>query len=380
MKRGWFLAALIALPGIARAQDCPSGDMDGCVADALEAADDEATAAEARARLQGWCEDGGEAEACWGLAHLLARGQGGDPDDARAGELFTRGCDGGHGKSCLELGIRAERAEDGEAGLRTSIPFFERACRAAYGRGCEYAADNLLHVDAGEDAIRRGVELFGRACELDGGARACGLAAVYRRGLDAEPRAPDETNDALRAECEGGSMEACDRVGARLLVGHALERSISEGIALLRRACAGGLPRACYRLGRAFDAGLGVERSETHARALLGHACEAGHAAACGARASLEPDAARRERLLARACEGGDGAPCVQLAAPDYEAERHAEAYPRLERACAAGHAIACRFQGIMLYYGRGTAADPARGGRLVGDACAMGDGGACPQ
>ncbi|GAB5541157.1 MAG: hypothetical protein SangKO_009170 [Sandaracinaceae bacterium] len=379
MTRALVVAALVVLPGVASAQGCPDEDPARCVSEALDAAGEEATAAEARARLESWCE-GGEREACWGFAHLLARGQGGDADEARAEAIWTRSCDAEHGGSCLQLGVRAERAGEGQEGLRASIPFFERACRAAHGRGCEYAADNLLLLDPGPDAAQRGAELFGRACQLDHGARACGLAAVYRRAIEAEPSAADDTNGALERECEGGSMEACDRVGARLLVGHALERSPSEGIALLRRACAGGLPRACYRLGRAFEAGLGVERSEVHARALLDHACEGGHAAACGALASLEPEGAQRRRLLVRACEGGDPDPCVQLAAPDYEAERDAAAYPRLERACAAGHAVACRFQGIMLYSGRGVAADPGTGGRLFHDACAMGDGGACPR
>ena len=74
----------------------------------------------------------GAARACTVLGTLTIDGRGTAKDEARALELYTRGCDGGDGHGCESLAFTLERAgNEAEAFAR-----YERACELKSARGC----------------------------------------------------------------------------------------------------------------------------------------------------------------------------------------------------------------------------------------------------
>lgn len=382
-----LMVTTLSTAGIGRAQSpdaargpgsCPTAEHEQCVIRAMEEAQAESTAEHGRATLDAFCQTD-RSDACWGFANMLLHGTGGPSDEGRALTIWRRECDRGHGESCLSLGLRAEQRDEGDGGMRASIPWFEEACRARLPRGCDYAADNLLTVEHTIQAMTRGAESLAQSCELEPTARACGLARVYARAVAATAPGPSEVN-AERWRCDDGDLEACDSLGARLVVTLGQSLFLREGVERLRMACRGGLGRSCFRLGRMFAVGLGVAPNEQHARALFAHACEGGYERSCAELATPLPDGERRSQLLERACGGGDPAACFERGRQDFQRNAFEDAYPWIERACSAGYATACGRQAMMLFRGDGVAVDQPRGRRLQIDACAMGDGGACPE
>jgi TPR repeat protein len=98
-------------------------------------------------------------------------------------------------------------------------------------------------------------------------------------------------------------------------------------------------------------------------------------------------DAANLDECKAQ-CEKGDGRSCYNAAANRLDRkmnaaatktdDREKEAFPFLEKSCAAGYAAGCADLGYSVQYGRGTERNRDKAEQLLTKGCSMGDSVAC--
>jgi TPR repeat protein len=186
--------------------------------------------------------------------------------------------------------------------------------------------------------------------------------------------------------CGEGKAVACHVAAEAYERGAGVAASSERAVELYLRACDGEFPWACYRLG---------ELDPKRFRALYRHAlandeksCSGDAADACarvgllyregrGVKRNLD----RAERFLKTACKGGEETSCAHVAMIYLETGRTArseEAADLLERACKNATPWACLELGRRLLRGDGVPADPARGERVLRDACGADQHEAC--
>jgi hypothetical protein len=100
-------------------------------------------------------------------------------------------------------------------------------------------------------------------------------------GLDPKEETVSCGNKRLAASCEGGEMEACNKLGWRYLMGRGLPRDPAQAARLFERGCKAGLPKGCFNLGTQLLHGDGVPKDATRGASLIRQACNDGFEAAC---------------------------------------------------------------------------------------------------
>jgi uncharacterized protein len=306
------------------AKACAQRDPEGCYQLARAWGDEASRVANYRIAC-----DGGHAQACNNLAYRYERGEGVEPDPARARSLYQRGCDGGSAMACSNLGVSVKDGIGGPKDVARAAALFRSACDAGHPAACTYLG--LLH-ESGEGAPRDlGVarHLYGLACGGDHG------QACNQLGLLSDD--PFHARALFKKSCDFGYANGCTNLGRSLLesgspsyaeAAELFDRACREQdreacdelvvtIAQAKRACA---RRAadCYHLGHSTERGIGVPADETAAGKLYQRACQTGFPPACTALGHLH--------------ERGAGVPL--------DAKRALELYTQ---ACARKHARGCR-------------------------------------
>lgn len=123
---------------------CRAGDANACTnfAAGLLRLEREDADVCARAVFERTCE-AGEYYGCGMLGGMLARGEGGAEDDARAVTVLEADCAAGHSFACTELGLARHRGEIGDVDDGAALDWLDRACEID-GRGCELARELRL--------------------------------------------------------------------------------------------------------------------------------------------------------------------------------------------------------------------------------------------
>lgn len=156
---------------------------------------------------------------------------------------------------------------------------------------------------------------------------------------------PDDPRELKRLCAEEDDVDACARLGTRMLTGEGMVRHVSRGLRLVVDACARGQLDGCNVAGVAFQQGVGTSIDLRAAAEAFEQACNAGHVDACWNLGHMFLDQGEREAALGafiRDCENGGVDSCRYAADLYLEFARELEAYALLEAACRRELAGAC--------------------------------------
>jgi len=257
---------------------CYGGDAQVCYGLVVTVMSDEPVAAVARSVADRGCSLG-EPNSCAALAHLLARGQGGVQDTARAIPLWQRSCEQKIARSCHDLGVSYAQGN--------GVPADDAEAARLYIRACEL--DPTECTDAGVRLIRgwgvpadapRGFAMLERGCAVPRSDACSQLAEqlIKRAKGDDLKRAPP----LLAKSCEMDAPHACVDLGVAYAGGTlGLAADETKAMAAFRRAadlfgreCSGGIGRSCAFLAGLYRRGLGVAEDAARAESLEKKACE----------------------------------------------------------------------------------------------------------
>lgn len=189
----------------------------------------------------------GEMRGCQVMGSLLHNGAMGlAQDDAKAVELWTKGCDAGHGRSCLFLA----RAHEFAWGLKAShakwSEYAEKACALNELEACSDIAWTLVDQKKPDDT--RAAELWKKGCDAGNQVACRGLGWAHETGRgvvkdEAKARA------LMQKSCDSGVVWACGNLGWYLQEGMGGPQDKAGAKPLLDKACKDGMDFACEKLG-----------------------------------------------------------------------------------------------------------------------------------
>lgn len=299
------LLSILAIPALARAQDC------GALSDPCRT---------------------GDAAACAREANHARFGRPADPPRARCAD--ARACELGNGASCVRLGQDYARGEGVGRDRAEAERLYARACELDHGTGCG-ALSNLLRdaaagapPDPAQDA--RQLAALGRACALGGGMYCHSLLEVLRGQRLPEAQEQPLVAD-LRQACRRPEEHVCEHLRVR------------DALASAESSCRRGRAASCNAAGSAHAAGIDVARDTTRAAELWDRGCAGRDGLSC-----------LRRLELGRAAEGAvplpDADDFTRRALPALEATCRGRARVRDEpeaaqRACEAAAEI--RWSGL---------------------------------
>jgi TPR repeat protein len=396
---------------------CTDDELNGCVNLAWARLEGElglaADPAQAFAEFERLCADASPA-GCYGAGFTYQRGQGTEPDFAKARARFDWACDHEYLTGCTDLAMMTilEQGSADEHGPKHASEAFaelERMCGRGDDKACYELGVLFGRGEKVERDLARAEALFTQLCEHDGANACVMLGRLHHNTIDQHDKA---LASYLKA-CDSRSMEGCFSAASLL----AMEPSIKDeprARALTEKACAGKHPSACEQLAWMLERGFGGPVDVAGARTVYQSSCDAGAHAACLrlARSYLgEPDTraqglARLDALCMQAkpppeqpsagetasgtkqprerkseTETGISA-CSELArhysARDPEVRDLGKARTYYERGCALEDGYSCVILGGDLLDGREFEPDPAQGLALLERACKLEQRSAC--
>lgn len=225
---------------------------------------------------------------------------------------------------------RAEKVSGETAFLGTQCePGLVFECEPLCMRGdmdaCQEAGLGYLAGTTVSQDLKRARLLLDRAC-ASGRALACSAYAKMSADAQGVNLTPERETTLLQLGCDRGDVNACWRVGKRLLdaveQGSATSDQAQSAHALLGTACDAGEVNACLELGLSAKSGRGgFPRDLRTSAKWLGQACAGDVGAACYELATLQaqPGSILADPIRARqnydaACKLRTGAACAALA------------------------------------------------------------------
>ncbi|MEZ4269623.1 MAG: hypothetical protein R3F39_24960 [Myxococcota bacterium] len=337
--------------------------------------------ASGEAALRTGCHKG-SCDACW----LLLTGREGAPAvrDAELGKRALDVC----GKGCKHLRARLVAERAGRQAAESDEPYYASITPWLRGES-ECALVARIHGDglAGEADPKKAAAEWMATCEAgDGDACMDTVRAVLGGGMDSASLRKAEALLAKRCAASASMEERRDC-------------SLYGQLPSLRRTrarCAGGLDAACADAGEML---LSAEARDD-ALVLLEPACGRSDWRSCelAVRAArdrkppvpaLQARAMAMEQRLEAACDADDALACRYLGqtlTPFYESSERKErgqalrkrSDAMLEKACTDGSVAACSVWGQALYHGWSIPKDPERASTVLDKACQDGAAEAC--
>lgn len=97
------------------------------------------------AKLFGKACHGGNAESCYNLGILYAKGRGVKQNDTQAAKLYEQACNGGDAAGCYNLGVSYHNGEGKQKNFSAAKKHYGKACDLGNQDGCElYKAFNMF--------------------------------------------------------------------------------------------------------------------------------------------------------------------------------------------------------------------------------------------
>jgi TPR repeat protein len=187
--------------------------------------------------------DLGDGDGCRRLGHTEFEGLGTPKDEAKALEIFKKGCGLSSLKACRgAAGLLIDRTPRDVEG---AMPFVEKLCNAKYPEGCFLLG--VLLFDAKKDWARS-LGYFDAECEN---------AKSGFRGT------------------------ACNYAGVITADGNGMPKDVKRGMAYYAKACDLDDANGCKNAGVRYQKGAGVPRDAKKASELFAKACKLGKQDAC---------------------------------------------------------------------------------------------------
>lgn len=204
------------------------------------------------------------------------------------------------------------------------------------------------------------------------------------------PPAERQAHTLARA-CEGGDVEACDRLGAAYWSGYGVAQHRFHALSLWEYTCARGIGSACEQAADVYADGKLLRPNPERVDALLERGCAADRATACTRLGALAmtgrtstPNPRRAVKLWRKACSGGDADGCRQLALATIEGRGTSQdpeaGIALLVGACDAKSAEACRQLAGFHRAGIFVPKSEAEAEKAELRACEFGDGTSCTE
>lgn len=309
--------------------------------------------------------DRGELSECYFLADARERGTGTAVDSGAASKGYEDICKRSAQALCwVHLSWRLRGGDISHAEeVRASL---QKLCDGKHPAACEWLAYMYERGIGGERDLKRARDLYGWACGPGGDSSACESLGWLDWGQGRKREAVDR----LRASCDRGNNNACVDVGIALRAddfsGKLDKSTRAEAESLYTRACERGFVRGCVALAEVLHDPIQREGRDK-LRATYRAACDLGLAQACQRLADLSfEDAATLTKL------DGDAEPSPEVAA------LNAEGIKWLQRSCELGYFHACNSLGVRYHDGLVVEKDVERAARFYQLDCDTGDGQAC--
>ena len=286
----------------------------------------------------------GNAGSCVSLAALHASGRGAPKDDAKAFELFKKGCDGGETRGCLGQGQALAAGRGTGKDPQAARPLLDRACKDGVAAGCGALGALLASGEAGSKDEAGAVTLLTRACE-GGDDVGCGLLGDMLTEGRGAPADRSKAASFHGRACQGSVLTSCEKAGA---LRESSNDAVGAGI-LYRRACYAGLWSGCTGLGRLQQAGKAPPESQ--AKGSFERACNFGRdSLACAVLkvsygATIPVIDVARSQQLQQSCNSGVARDCAASGVFDVASGAKAMGLPKFQRACTMGDAWGCYLQ-----------------------------------
>ncbi|MBI5534804.1 MAG: sel1 repeat family protein [Deltaproteobacteria bacterium] len=191
---------------------CEGGSIEGCrdYGAALlwgrGARKDEAAAREVLERA---CR-ASDAKACGMIGGFL------EHNPTRAADYKGKGCDGGDGDACDGLALAYEQGKGVPKDLSRAVAFRTRACNLGFKLGCAFLGEMYLEGSGVERDEKRALALFEEGCSPGDlfDTAPCEWAADILRKSQA-PRDRDKANTLYAMACKAGRETACQKYAGR---------------------------------------------------------------------------------------------------------------------------------------------------------------------
>ncbi len=205
------------------------------------------------APLQTSCDNGNGAD-CRKLGMMYDKeGNGVIRNDAKAVELYTKGCSAGDGHSCYRLALSHAYGDGTVIDFRRATEYYRHACNSGYPSGCSSYA-RALH-------------------------RGKGVARDYKAA-----------REWYELGCERGDPGSCAGLGVMYENGDGVFRSKSKAFKYFEKACAlRDSYTGCLSLGEAYENGKGTRRNTKLALEAYDRSCRVNKSEkGCSARSALK--------------------------------------------------------------------------------------------
>jgi uncharacterized protein len=283
----------------------------------------------------------------------------------------NRACIEGKGDRCFQLArILERRATISETSPSDAISSYHQACRFENVAGCLrlgeiYSTDEYL-LKRPEDAVR----YFTAACER-GDAAGCDAAKRLQARPEpgATPTPAPSPEDLTVLACEGGSVDACLRVGQMYETGAGRPVDLERAAQLYRKVCrhSGQDARGCNNASRLYRSGAWPGRDPAVAARYSQRACDLFSHDMLGLYKQMADAALSGCKDLARMYDTGEGV--------ERDITRAAELF---SKTCSTYDAESCYEAGLRFRRGEGVPGNEAVAIRLFETACKEGEPRGC--
>jgi TPR repeat protein len=282
---------------------CDLGDENGCAnlgALYLDGAGVPANPQHAWQLLNGPCQKG-ISWACGRLGSMYETGYGVRRDLVAATQLYGTACvggdevacgrripllklecDGGQAQDCYELGIIYAKGMGVPTDYPAAFGLLQTACEHGSDDACtEVGTFYIRGLGIAKDAAK-GLGVYKGECERGRGGTCAALGIMYMTG---EGVAKDYklAANAFDRGCMDGSPLSCALLGAVYEDGYGVPKDLPKAITLYTETCDSGVAEGCASLAELYEAGKGVKADVARARSLYGQACSSGHEDSCRA-------------------------------------------------------------------------------------------------
>jgi TPR repeat protein len=187
--------------------------------------------------------DLGDGDGCRRLGLTEFEGQGTPKDEAKAVELFKKGCELSSLRACRDAaGLLIDRTPSDVQG---AMPITEKLCNAKYPEGCFLLAEMLYE-----------------------------LKKDYPRALTSFDAECQDTKSRFRGA-------GCNFAGAITNDGDGMPKDVKRGMAYFTKACDYDDANGCKNAANHYQKGTGVPRDAKKASELFAKACKLGKKEAC---------------------------------------------------------------------------------------------------
>lgn len=204
-------------------------------------------------------------------------------DHTAAREPLAAVCTGGDGFACYRLAELHQKGQGGPVDVAKATQLYEESCTYKYGEGCERRYQLATEVPTSPELE---LDFALKACDFQRPLACMHAAGMIRAGRGAEPDLARVTKVYEKA-CALKDLDGCNGVGDLLADPEGPAEDKARSLTAFIKACVGHSGYGCLRVGVAFHEGIGTPPDLARAQAHFTRACEFSEKDGCRAAEQL---------------------------------------------------------------------------------------------